>query len=348
MIEDSLPHKVNRVGADLSHFWVVTVLSNPTRVRRRYELYRDFARMVKRAGVKLVTVELAFGDRDFMVTEPGNKYHVQLRTVEELWHKENMINLGVQRAAHLDPHIREVAWIDADLRPMNEPRKWFEETWHELQHFEFVQMYEWFMDLDTEGNPLNGPRPSFMGSYYHGGMQQPPQIEDPGQYNVPAKFWLGPPGGAWAANIPSFKRVGGLIDKCPLGSADWHMAQGLLGILEPREGEHWSPEYSDMLYNWQERALLGIKKDIGYVAGGLMHDNHGPKKYRYYIPRKKILVEHEFNPNTDLIYDHQGLLQLVTENERQIRLRDLIRQYFRMLCGDTPEFRERPKGWFKE
>lgn len=344
MIEERIPIKATKVSADLKHFYVIVPIANPTRVKRRYELYWDFARMIKRAGVKLITVELAFGDRDFVVTEPDNKYHVQLRTVEEFWHKENMINLGAQRVSQIDYAASkhgQIMWSDADMRPMNDPRKWVEEVWHELQHFEFVQCYEWFMDLDTNGNPLGSPRPSFMGSYYHGGMQQPPQIEDPGNYNVPAKFWLGPPGGVWAANIPAFNKVGRLIDFCLLGSADWHMAQGLLGMLEPREGEHWSPEYSQMLYNWQDRALRTIKKDVGYVAGGMLHDNHGPKKYRYYVDRKKILVEHEFNPLTDIAYDHQGLIQLVTETERQIKLRDDIRNYFRRLMGDMPEYRER-------
>lgn len=336
-----IPHRTFQNEADLTHFWAITVLSNPVRCRRRYELYWPFARMCKQAGIKLITVELAFGDRDFMVTDPSNPHHVQLRSVEEFWHKENMINIGAARAQMLDPLLRELCWIDADLRPMNDPRKWFEETWHELQHFQFVQMYEYFMDLDTNGNPLGSPRPSFMGSYYHGGLQQPPIIDDPGSYVVPAKFWLGPPGGAWAANIDAFNQVGRLIDFCLLGSADWHMAQGLLGLLEPMPQENWSPEYSKRLFTWQDRAVQWIKKDVGYVAGGLMHDNHGPKKFRYYVNRKKILVEHEYNPNEDIKYDSQGLIQLETVTPRQIRLRDDIRNYFRMLQGDTPEYRER-------
>lgn len=335
-----IKHKSHQVPADLSHFWVITVISNSPRYRKRYENYYPFAAMCECAGVNLVTVELQLGHRPFMITEPDNPRHVQLRSIEELWHKENMINIGVRRAAQLDPLIREVAWIDADVRPMLPPRMWFEETWHELQHAEFVQMFEWLQNLDTEYNPLGAPTMSFMGSYMRGHRKIPVSQPGPvdGSYVAPGNFWLGSPGGAWAANIDAFNKVGGLIDFCILGSADWHMAQGLLGILEPVKGENWGPGYSKKLFDWQDRALKWIKKDVGVVRGGLMHDNHGPKKTRYYVSRKKILVEHEYDPNIDLKYDHHGLLQLETYSERQIKLRDDIRAYFKSRLEDVPEY----------
>jgi hypothetical protein len=251
-----------------------------------------------------------------------------------------MGNLGAQHAARLDPKLQHIAWIDADLRPMAPARQWFEETWHELQHYQFVQMYEWIMNLDTESNPLNGPRPSFMGSYMRGGAALATSANcQPGKYVEPGSFWLGSPGGAWAANIDAFNQVGSLIDFCILGSADWHMAQGLLGILEPGKAETWSPGYSKKLYDWQARALRWIKKDIGVVKGGITHDHHGPMQCRYYVSRKDILVRYQYDPNTDLKYDHQGLLQLETWDDRQINLRDAIRAYFRSRMEDVPEYR---------
>jgi hypothetical protein len=42
-------------------------------------------------------VELAFGNRPFEVTDPDNPRHVQVRSGHELWHKENLVNLGVAR-----------------------------------------------------------------------------------------------------------------------------------------------------------------------------------------------------------------------------------------------------------
>ena len=47
-------------------------------------------------NVALHVAELAYGERPFEVTgdDPGD---VQLRTVPELWHKENILNVAVQR-----------------------------------------------------------------------------------------------------------------------------------------------------------------------------------------------------------------------------------------------------------
>ena len=68
------PHReLHRVPADLDKFWVITVLSNPVRYKRRYELYWKFAEMCEHAGVRLVTVEQAFGQRPYMVTSATNQ-----------------------------------------------------------------------------------------------------------------------------------------------------------------------------------------------------------------------------------------------------------------------------------
>lgn len=333
-------HNNTHVPADLSKFYVVTVISNSRKYKRRYELYWRFRDMCRCAGVTLITVEQAFGDRPFMITESNNPHHVQLRSHEELWHKENMCNIGAQRVAQLDPLAREICFIDADLRPMAQPRQWFEDTWHALQHYECVQMFECLIDLDYDHNPLGEAHNSFMASYHKGGRIVPKKQNSKGEgYQSNKEFWWGAPGGAWAYNLSAFNKIGGLIDFCILGSADWHMAQGLLGILEPRRGEVWTDAYSHKLYNWQERALRWIKKDVGYVQGGLMHDNHSPKKQRFYSSRKNILVKHKFDPNTDLKYDHQGLLQLETWDDRQIELMNDIRNYMASRREDVPEYR---------
>ena len=54
---------------DLLH--VVTCISNPVRYRSRWQLYARFEEEMARAGVPLLTVELAYGERPFMVTSPG-------------------------------------------------------------------------------------------------------------------------------------------------------------------------------------------------------------------------------------------------------------------------------------
>ena len=330
------PHKPS---ADLSQFYVVTPVSNPVRYKRRYELYWRFKEMCEAADVKLITVEQAFGLRPFMLTEPANPMHVQVRTVEELWHKENMINLGIQRAA--EHGAREIAWIDADIRPANPPREWFEETWHELQHYEFVQMFESLMDLDQKGNALNRPTGGFMANYLRLGSPDAAELHEMALAGDPALYpyadsattkelFLGHPGGAWAAGVDAISKVGGLVDYAILGSADHYMAYALLGTLQASTlGVTYSGAYAKRLMAWQDRAEHRIKRDVGYVPGLIMHDFHGSKAQRGYGSRWRILVDNEYDPDTDIKYDAQGLLQLETVTPRQIRLRDQTRAYFR-------------------
>ena len=147
---------------------VIAVISNPQRYETRYDLYNKFAKHVEDSGARLWTVETAFGDRPHEITASDHSQHIQLRTSTELWHKENMINIGISR---LPANWEYVAWIDADVtfaRP-----DWALETLHQLQHYKVVQMFSDCMDLspdyrivpDRAGEHL----PGMMHQYIHTG-----------------------------------------------------------------------------------------------------------------------------------------------------------------------------------
>jgi hypothetical protein len=69
----AIPAHPYKPPADLSRFYVITPISNPRRFARRYELYFVFKEMCQAAGVNLITIEQAFGDRQFMVTSPQTR-----------------------------------------------------------------------------------------------------------------------------------------------------------------------------------------------------------------------------------------------------------------------------------
>ena len=70
------------VGSSAMQLHVVTCLTNPVRYQSRYRLYRDFAKHIEDRGVPLYTVECAFGDRPFEITDAGNPRHLQLRSAQ--------------------------------------------------------------------------------------------------------------------------------------------------------------------------------------------------------------------------------------------------------------------------
>lgn len=327
---------------DFDKFYVITVISNPCQYESRYETYCRFKDICESAKIKLITVEQAFGSRPFRITQRNNLMHLQVRTEEELWHKENMINIGVQYLMQLDPEAKYVAWIDADCFPMSTPKEWFEKTWHALQHYQFVQMWEYLINFGPDYQPISQPQMSFMKTYEANGYQVPKGK------NVKhtlaghsGMMTLGRPGLAWAASVDALNKVGGLIDFCILGSGDWHMAHALVGAMDQGSQEHSElSEYSKMLLEWQTKAERWIRRDVGYVGVTVGHWFHGDKKDRRYGERGRILIDNRYNPNTDIKRDVQGLWQLETWDDRQIRLRDLIRDYFKSRNEDSIPYRK--------
>ena len=306
---------------------VIAVISNPARYERRYELFRTFEQHMKDSGVQLYIVETQQGDRPFEVTDSNNRNHIQLRTYDEVWIKENMINIGVSR---LPKDWQYVAWIDADVQFMRPD--WAKETVQQLQTYSVVQMFETAVDFGPRGETLQIHQ-GFMSQYIKNGCNPP---VGPGHYGsyVPVKnFWH--PGYSWACTREAYDALGGLIDFCILGSADHAMAMGLIGKIERSAPQDINQKFLNELLIWQERAEHHIKRDVGYVPGTLIHYWHGRKADRKYVERWDIIRDNDFDPDDDIKRDWQGLLQLEVLTPRQRRLRDQIRQYFRQRNEDS-------------
>jgi hypothetical protein len=333
-----MPTTVGLSSNKLQNLVVIAVCSNPVRFNSRYELYRRFAEAMDQAGARMITVEQAFGERPFEITDAENPQHVQIRTVDELWHKENMINIGINYASQVWPDWKYCAWIDADVMPMTgSVRVWLEETVQQLQHYHVVQMFESAFDLDPNGTVTSGAMTSFMSRYVKSGYQSPKRG---GYWKEDAYHELhGHPGYAWAATREALDNLGGpiggpLIDFAILGAGDRHMALGLIGCME-QSFEHLNEQYRNALMQWQRRAERWVKRDVGFVPGSIYHFWHGKKKDRGYTDRWKILRDANFDPLYDLTRDSQGLLKLETWDERQMKLRDQIRGYFRSRNEDS-------------
>jgi hypothetical protein len=306
------------------NLYVVTCVSNPVRYTTRYNLYKDFAKRVQDAGATLITVEMAFGDRPFQITETNNPNHVQVRSYFELWHKENMLNLGIQR---LPGDWEYVAWVDADVQFTRSD--WVNETVEQLQHYMFLQMFSFATDLNPQKEPIK-THTGFVHDYYHN-----PESIRKGGYAT-----FSHPGYAWAARREALDSVGGLIDWGVLGSGDRHMACSLIGKVDYSYHKDVSDDYKNACAEWQRRCDKHIKRDIGYVSGTINHFWHGSKANRGYSDRWKILVDHNYRPHFDTYRDTQGLLQL---DDDRIELRDSIRKYFRSRHEDSDWTGQSPK-----
>ena len=302
--------------------YVVGVISNPSRFHSRYRIYREWEKAMKATRhVKLVTVESAFGDRCHEVTTETNPDNLQVRTKSEIWTKENMINLGFRKIITQYPDARYLAWIDCDVF-FSDPN-WALETIHQLQSFHILQPWSECLDL--------GPLGQVMQMFNSFGKQHQRQL--PKQMHPSQPYQYAHSGFAWACTREFYENTHGLMDFAILGSADHHMAFACTGDVYHTIHGKMSHGFFKKCLEWQEKAVVITKKDVGYVTGRIEHSFHGPKGRRYYRERWQILVDHKFDPTKDLLYDVQGLLQLMNKPD----LEKAIQRYNRSRAEDSIE-----------
>lgn len=333
---DHISHKKQGLHPFPDRLYVVTAISNPQRYLARYNLYRAFEKQVADAGAILYTVEMAFGGRPFEITDSSNPHHIQVRGDDEVWHKENLLNIGISR---LPAHAKYIAWIDADIQ-FTRP-DWAQETIQQLQHHQVVQMFSHAQDVGPDFQPVNDTALSWTESIKQGLSFKGSKTEvvDGSCFIIKKNgtikgAWHS--GLAWAARRTALDALGGLIDFAILGSADRNMAAGFYGFMEQTIDPTFSPEYKKWLLKWQERAVRTVRHNVGQVNGLVYHYWHGPKVNRKYTERWKILAEHQFNPLLDIKKDAQGLWKLEDYNDiRSIRLRNDLRNYFKQRSEDS-------------
>lgn len=269
---------------------VIVVVSNPCLYARRYNLLKEFVnRMEEEKNVRLFIVELIYDNQVFMVTDKNNKHHLQIKTYTPLWHKENMINLGVKYLIPKD--YKAFAWIDADIEFEN--TNWAVDTLKILNGSkDVVQLFSHCADLNYDGTNLN----LFNGFGYS-------FIKNKKFTSKGLDYWH--PGYAWAITKKAYEKIGGLFDKGILGSGDNIMALAFINNNKFMTHKNYNCEYNECILKYQENAKM---LRLGYTPGVIQHYFHGSKINRRYTERWKILMKHQYSPKNHLVYDELGIL----------------------------------------
>jgi hypothetical protein len=323
------------------------------------------------SGAVVVLVEAAFNRREFAFADSGldgtpancavmgdgfrHKY-IGLRTKDELWLKENLINLAV---AQLPYDWQNVCWLDSDvhfLRP-----NWVGECIHKLQHYAFLQMFSHARDVspDYEVMPEDYPHADGVGFVHHhttsisravaGTLTEMAQGGDhvsikldlettPVPYGA-ARVW---PGLAWACTREAWDAVGGLMDFAIWGGGDWHAAHALVETpdIDTMMRADLHPNYRNMVLEWRARCCAKIRRNVGVMSGSIFHHWHGLKLKRGYVAKHRLLSQTKFDPMRHLKRDYQGLYQLHDDgSETFVALRDMLRQIARERDEDSSDTR---------
>uniref|UniRef100_A0A6C0IJA0 Glycosyltransferase 2-like domain-containing protein n=1 Tax=viral metagenome TaxID=1070528 RepID=A0A6C0IJA0_9ZZZZ len=270
---------------------VIIVISNPCLYTKRYLLFKEFVSRMENEEehVNLCIVELIYGEQKFVVTDKNNKNHLQIKTDTPIWHKENMVNLGVKYL--LPKNYKAFAWIDADLEFEN--NTWALDTLKILNGCKDVlHLFSHCIDMNHDETTLNAF--NSLGYCYTKGKD----------YTIKGlDYWH--PGYAWAMTRKAYEKIGGLYDKGVLGSGDSIMALAFINKVSKMFNAKYHSDYNNSMLEFQEK-VKGLR--IGYTPGVIRHHYHGTKQNRQYTERWKIIMNHAFSPITHLTYDEKGIL----------------------------------------
>jgi hypothetical protein len=288
---------------------VIAVISNPCLFAKRYILIKEFMNrlLLEEENVELYIVELAYKDQRFLITEKNNPKHLQLRTETPLWHKENMINLGVKYL--LPKNYKAFAWIDADIE-FDSPT-WATDTLKVLNGSrDIVQIFSHSVDMSANKMAMN--------VFNSAGF-----IYEKNKTHVSTGLNYSHPGYAWAITRKAYEKMGGLYENSILGSGDHVMLLSLFrnGIKSINENCH--EDYKTDVINFQKK-IQTLR--LGYIPGIIRHYYHGNKKNRKYKERWQILVNHSYTPFKHITKDEKGLIIPTLEFPEE--LKSDIYQYF--------------------
>ena len=169
--------------------YAVVPYFNPWRWKSREKHTLRAIKHFADAGAVVILVEAAFNRREFSLADCGldgvlaschilpsdhnfRHRYIGLRTTDELWLKENLINAGVSR---LPDNWQQVCWLDSDVqfaRP-----NWAGECIHKLQHYAFLQMFSHARDLGPNYEMLPEDYPhadgqGFVTAFQNGTLEQ--------------------------------------------------------------------------------------------------------------------------------------------------------------------------------
>jgi len=268
---------------------VIIVVSNPCLYARRYVLAREFIKRMEidENDVILYVVEFAYGNQKFIVTDSKCPRHLQIRTETPIWHKENMINVGVKKL--LPSEWSAFAWIDADVE--FESTTWATDALKLLNGSkDIIQLFSHAIDMDKNKKSMT-VFSSFGYQFCKGKKYGEKGLE----------YWH--PGYAWACTRKAYEKMGGLYEYGILGSSDNIMALSLIGHGIKAVDAKSTDGYKQTVIEFQNK----VKNfRLGYVPGVIRHHFHGSKKNRKYTERWQILVKHLYDPLIHLHFDKEN------------------------------------------
>ncbi|TWU67286.1 hypothetical protein V7x_28600 [Crateriforma conspicua] len=275
----------SRACPDIDQVRLVTFHFNPCRFAALARTYQRWVPTLGPLADALVCYEVVFdGDAPEI---PGSIVIRARRDECLMWQKESLINRAVDETPD---RCRYFAWIDHDL--VFQDPDWLPQGVRRMRDVDAVacQLFGEIRFLGSDDRVL-WRRRSAMTAW------------------TKSRSIDGSPGGAWIADVQYLRDIGGLSDASIVGGGD----QVFLNAMSGAEPSHF-PHVADGLRRaesrWLRRAVdvKGNRPAIS-LCGVVFHLHHGDRKHRQYRDRNQLLIDHDYDPTTDVHRRPDGLLQ---------------------------------------
>lgn len=288
-------------------FWVITSFFNPAGYKANVDNYLVFSKNMKRQGVNLFSIEVAFNNDPFYLPD---SHKVKSNSV--MWLKERLINHAVSL---LPDNCDAFAWIDADL--LFSQDNWVEQSVDKLSKFDIIQLFKRVFYLPRGHTSYCGEQVlGFQGivaqrDCHYNWLQRRREKDIP----------FASPGFAWAARRNAFPN--GIYDRDIVGSGDCILVDCLMDTWD-LHGH--SIKFNDKIKNdihaWNSKLNKNLK--IDYLPVDIFHLWHGRLHDRSYMKRHGITRSNNFDPDKDIRLEN-GVYEW---NSDKTRMHQEMKEYF--------------------
>tara|TARA_B100000035_G_scaffold314544_1_gene331179 strand:+ start:889 stop:1761 length:873 start_codon:yes stop_codon:yes gene_type:complete len=280
---------MGKVGLTASYF-------NPCGFKLRKDNYLKFYEELGDKSEHLVTVELAFDDAPFHLEHLPNR--LSYRSDHILWHKEALLNLGVQKL--IESGYEYIVWLDADIMFHNED--WYEQLELACAQHNLIQVFETIKRHDDSDafTVMKGTAASIGNSSPATGFG-----------------W-----GSKASILRDCKLYSNLI----IGGGDTLIYAAGAGYLkEWLHKRRYSLAHIEDIVSWSNLWYGHIQGDVGFAKNRIDTFYHGDLTNRNYLNRHELLLHNEFDPKFDIAFREDLVLKWAND---KTEMHAKLRSYF--------------------
>ncbi len=292
-LKESLKYKTKNLKHNFD-LGVVCCYFNPCRYKNLLHNYKLFRLGMKKANVRFLTVELAFGNQDFELKDFSEV--IFLRSNDVFFHKERLLNIGILKL--IKEGHKKIAWFDADI--IFKDFRWAGDLSEALEKYPVCQAFDYVSMNKNDGCGEN---------YYTGSVKY---FQDAGKLS----YISGLPGFGWGVRADILKKIL-LYDRAILGEGDalfffglYYYNKNLISQIKKKElFSLLNDSYLKHYFKWAKKCGSIVKGNVGYIKQSIKTLYHGSALNRQYVTKTQIYRKYNYNPEKDLILNRKtGIL----------------------------------------